>query len=189
MKVNVWQLLGLIFITFFALSAVANVSATPTMSSMAGTYVEQTSSGTGYTIILYENGTGVFDAFSGTWTIVNSTTLEGTYGIIPINSYFTITNNGFTAVSTGNVYVKTTSASSSPTASASANPTLSPTLTSAPVSASPTLSPTLTSAPASASPTVPEFSNAALVLVVAAIAVVTLYTIELAAKKRHAEKS
>ena len=31
---------------------------TPTMSSMAGTYVEQTSSGTGYNIVLYENGTG-----------------------------------------------------------------------------------------------------------------------------------
>ena len=81
---------------------------TPTLSSMAGTYVEQTSSGTGYTIILYENGTGLFSTYSGTWHIVNSTTFEGTYRIIftTQNDYFTITNNGFTAVQTGNVYVK-----------------------------------------------------------------------------------
>jgi anionic cell wall polymer biosynthesis LytR-Cps2A-Psr (LCP) family protein len=83
-------------------------SGTPTMSSMAGTYVEQTSSGTGYTIILYENGTGLFSSYSGTWSIVNSTTLEGTYRILsfPRDDYFTITNNGFTSVQTGNIYVK-----------------------------------------------------------------------------------
>ncbi len=83
-------------------------SGTPTMSSMAGTYVEQTSSGTGYTIVLYENGTGQFSAYSGTWSIVNSTTLLGTYKIFnfPRDDYFTITNNGFTAVQTGNIYVK-----------------------------------------------------------------------------------
>jgi len=40
MKVKVWKLLGLMLIAIFALSA-ANASATPTMSSMAGTYVEQ----------------------------------------------------------------------------------------------------------------------------------------------------
>ena len=75
-------------------------SGTPTLSSMAGTYVEQTSSGTGYTIILYENGTGLFSTYSGTWHIVNSTTFEGTYRMIGItqNDYFTITNNGFIAV-------------------------------------------------------------------------------------------
>ena len=107
MKVKVWKLLGLMLIAIFALSA-ANASATPTMSSMAGTYVEQTSSGTGYTIILYENGTGLFSTYSGTWAIVNSTTFEGTYRILGItqNDYFTITNNGFIAVQTGNVYVK-----------------------------------------------------------------------------------
>ena len=160
MKVNGWQLLGLIFIVIFALSA-ANASAKPTMSSMAGTYVEQTSSGTGYTIILYANGTGLFSTFSGTWTIINSTTFEGTYGIIPLTSYFTITNNGFTAVQTGNVYVKTTSASSSPTASASASPTTSATST----------------------PKVPEFSGAALVSVVAAIVVVTLCAVAIGRKK------
>ena len=81
---------------------------TPTMSSMAGTYVQQTSSGTGYSIVLYENGTGLFSTYSGTWAIVNSTTIEGTYRILsfPRDDYFTITNNGFTAVQTGNEYVK-----------------------------------------------------------------------------------
>jgi hypothetical protein len=81
---------------------------TPTMSSMAGTYVQQTSSGTGYNIVLYENGTGLFSTYSGTWSIVNSTTLEGTYKILfsTRTDYFTITNNGFTAVQTGNVYIK-----------------------------------------------------------------------------------
>ena len=161
MKVKVWKLLGLMLIAIFALSA-ANASATPTMSSMAGTYVEQTSSGTGYTIILYENGTGLFSTYSGTWHIVNSTTFEGIYVILGItqNDYFTITNNGFTAVQTGNVYVKTTSASSSPTASASASPTTS----------------------ATSAPKVPEFSNASLALIVTMIAVATC-TVALAAKK------
>ena len=81
---------------------------TPTQSSMAGTYVEQTSSGTGYTIILYENGTGSFSNYSGMWHIVNSTTFEGIYKILSItrDDYFTISNNGFTSVQTGNVYVK-----------------------------------------------------------------------------------
>ncbi len=154
-------------IAIFALSA-ANASATPTMSSMAGTYAEQTSSGTGYTIILYENGTGLFSNHSGTWAITNSTTFEGIYSVLGItqDDYFTITNNGFTAVQTGNVYVKTTSASSSPTASASVSPTTSATST----------------------PTVPEFSSAALILVAAAAVAVTLCTIELAAKKRHTKK-
>ena len=147
------------FIAIFALSA-ANASATPTMSSMAGTYVEQTSSGTGYNIILYENGTALFSTHSGTWSISNSTTFEGIYSVLGItqDDYFTITNNGFTAVQTGNVYVKTASASASPT-----------------TSATPT-------------PTVPEFSSAALILVAAAAVAVTLGTIELAAKKRHAKK-
>ena len=173
MKVKVWKLLGLILIAIFALS-VANASATPTLSSMAGTYVEQTSSGTGYTIILYADGTALFSSYSGTWSIVNSTTFEGIYAIIGItqDDYFTITSNGFTAVQTGNVYVKTASASSSPTATASA-------------SASPTT--TATSSP-SPSPTVPEFSSAALILVAAAAAAVTLCTIELTAKKWHAKR-
>ena len=83
-------------------------SGKPTLSSMAGTYVEQTSSGTGYNIILYENGTGLFSTISGTWHIVNSTTFEGTYRILGTarNDYFTITNNGFTSVQTGNAYIK-----------------------------------------------------------------------------------
>lgn len=83
-------------------------SQTPTMASMAGTYIEQTSSGTGYTINLYENGTGQFSSYSGTWSIVNSTTIIGTYRIFnyPRDDYFTITNNGFIAVQTGNVYIK-----------------------------------------------------------------------------------
>jgi hypothetical protein len=92
--------------SFYYLSA--SGSGTPTLSSMAGTYAEQTSSGTGYTIILYENGTGLFSTYSGTWHIVNSTTFEGTYKILGItrNDLFTITNNGFTSVQTGNIYVK-----------------------------------------------------------------------------------
>ena len=163
MKVNGWQLLGLILIVIFALSA-ANASATPTMSSMAGTYVEQTSSGTGFTIILYANGTGLFSTYSGTWTIINSTTFEGTYSVVgvPLNNYFTITNNGFTAVLTGNVYVKTTSASSSPTASASASPTTSATST----------------------PKVPEFSSAALISVAAAMVVVSLCAVALTVRNK-----
>jgi hypothetical protein len=152
MKVKVWKLLGLILIAIFALSA-AKASATPTMSSMAGTYVPQ--SGTGYTIVLYQNGTGLFSTYSGTWSIINSTTFEGTYTILfsPRTDYFTITNNGFTAAQTGNVYVKNTSASSSPTASVSP------------------------------SPTVPEFSSAAVILVAVAIVVITLSTVTLKAKK------
>ena len=143
------------FALTFALS-VANASATPTMSSMAGTYVEQTSSGTGYTIILYANGTGLFSGHSGTWTILNSTTLEGSYYVLGMstNSYFTVTHNGFNSVQTGNVYVKTASASSNPTTSASV------------------------------SPTTPEFGSAALVSLAAAVVVVSLCTLGLTAKKR-----
>ena len=90
----------------------SSASATPTTSSLAGTY----SSTTGYTIVLYENGTGLFSSHSGTWSIVNSTTIEGTYRIIIGHTdYFTITNNGFIAVQTGNVYVKTASTSPTPT--------------------------------------------------------------------------
>ena len=166
MTVKVWSILGLALIAFFALSA-AQANAAPTMSSLAGTYVEQTSSGTGYNIVLYENGSALFSSHSGTWTIINSTTFEGTYSLlgIPQNDYFTITNDGFTAVQTGNVYVKTANASTNPTASSSPVATVSP------------------------SPTVPEFSNAALILVAAAVVVVTLCAIGFAAKKRHAKMS
>jgi hypothetical protein len=85
-----------------------NASATPTMSSLAGTYIQQTSGGTGYTIVLYENGTALFSTYSGTWHIVNSTTFEGTYRILSLarNDYFTITSNGFVSVQTGNTYVR-----------------------------------------------------------------------------------
>jgi hypothetical protein len=166
MKIKVWKLLSLILITVFALTA-ANVSAMPTMSSMAGTYVQQTSSGTGYTVILYENGTASFSGHIGTWNIKNATAFEGIYSVLGItqDDYFTITNNGFTAEQTGNVYVKTASASPSPTATASA-------------SASPTTSPT-------ANPSVPEFSNAAIILIGAAVLAVTVCTIGLVTKKRH----
>ncbi len=123
----------------------SSASATPTMSSLAGTY----SSTTGYTITLYENGTGLFSSHSGSWSIVNETTFEGTYTILvePRTDYFTITDNGFTAVETGNVYLKTTSASPSPMESS-------------------TVSTTPTS-------TVPEFSNASLALIVIIIMVAT----------------
>jgi hypothetical protein len=78
---------------------------TPTLSSKAGTYVEQ--GGSGYTINLYANGTATFDSRLGTWSIMNSTTFEGTYTILfsPHTSYFTFNNNGFTS-DNGNVYVK-----------------------------------------------------------------------------------
>jgi hypothetical protein len=134
----------------------SGASATPTTSSLAGTY----SSTTGYTIVLYENGTGLFSSHSGTWSIVNSTTFEGTYRIIsaPRTDYFTITDNGFIAAETGNVYLKTTSASPTPTES----PT--------------------TSASDSPNPTVPEFSNASLALIVTMIAIATC-TVALVAKK------
>ena len=119
MKAKAWRILSLVLIAIFAL-AVTKASATPTMSSMAGTYVQQSSSGTGYTIILYANGTGLFSGHSGTWTLMNSTTLEGSYYVLgePITSDFTITSHGFTSVQTGNEYVKTASASSSPTPAA-----------------------------------------------------------------------
>ena len=139
----------------------SSASATPTTSSLAGTY----SSTTGYTIVLYENGTGLFSSYSGTWSIFNSTTIEGTYRIIIGHTdYFTITDNGFIATGTGNVYVKTTSAS--PTPKESPTPSTSPTSV---ASASPT-------------PTVPEFSNESLALIVTMIAVATC-TVALAAKK------
>jgi hypothetical protein len=162
MKVKVWKLLGLMLIAIFALSA-ANASATPIMSSMAGTYAEQTSSGTGYNIILYANGTALFSTHSGTWSIFNSTTIEGNYSILfsSRTDYFTITNNGFTSVQTGNVYVKTTSATTSPTASASASPTS-----------------------ATSTPNVPEFSNVTLISVAAAMAVVALATVVLTKRPR-----
>lgn len=75
----------------------------PTQKSMAGTYV-----GTTYNIVLYENGSALFSTYAGTWHIINSTTFTGTYTILfsARTDYFTITNDGFTAVSTGNVYVK-----------------------------------------------------------------------------------
>jgi hypothetical protein len=152
--------------SFYCLSS---ASATPTMSSLAGTY----SSSTGYTIVLYANGTGLFSSHSGTWSIVNSTTFEGTYTIIsvPRTDYFTIKDNGFIAVQTGNAYVKTTSASPTPTES----PT--PPTSSTSASASPT-----SAASASPTPTAPEFSTASLALIVTMIAVATC-TVALTAKK------
>ena len=141
-----------------------NAGATPTMSSLAGTY---SSSTTGYTIVLYTNGSALFSSHSGTWSIVNETTFAGNYAILnaPRTDYFTITNNGFTAVGTGNEYVKTASTSPSPTES----PTQSTTSTPA--------------ASASPNPSVPEFSNASLALIVTMIAIATC-TVALAATKR-----
>jgi hypothetical protein len=139
----------------------SSASAYPTLASMAGTY----SSTTGYTIVLYENGTGLFSTYSGTWNIFNATTIEGTYRIVSLHTdYFTITNNGFIAAGTGNVYVKTTSASPTPT-----------------VSPTPATSPTSV-ASAAPTPTVPEFSNVSLALIVTMIAAATC-TVALAGKK------
>jgi hypothetical protein len=86
-------------------SGAGSSGGTPTLSSKAGTYVEQ--GGSGYTINLYANGTATFDSRLGTWSIMNSTTFEGTYTILfsPHTSYFTFNNNGFTS-DTGKVYVK-----------------------------------------------------------------------------------
>jgi hypothetical protein len=83
-------------------------ASTPALPNMVGTYVQQTTSGSGYTIVLYENGTATFSGITGTWQLVNATTFEGTYKVFnaPRDDYFTITNNGFTSVQTGNVYVK-----------------------------------------------------------------------------------
>jgi hypothetical protein len=168
MKVKVWKLLGLMLIAIFALPAV-NASAYPTLSSMAGTYVEQTSSGTGYTIILNADGTASFSGHSGTWNIKNATAFEGIYSVLGItqDDYFTITNNGFTAAQTGNVYIKTASATSSPTESASTSPTTSATST----------------------PTVPEYSSGALILIAVLAVALTLCTIELTVKKRHGKRA
>jgi len=166
MQTKVWKILFVVFIAIFVLSA-TNARAAPTMSSLAGTYVEQTSSGTGYTIILYDNGTGVFSGHSGTWTILNSTTFEGSYYVLgaPTTSYFTVGNNGFTSVLTGNVYVKTASASSSPTTSTTVSPTTS----------------------AVSTPNILEFSSTALTLLAVAAVAVTLCTLALVAKKRYAK--
>jgi hypothetical protein len=169
MRTKNYNLLGLILITVFALSAAATAAAaTPTMANMAGTYTSSTS---GYTIVLYENGTGSFSGHIGTWDIKNATTIEGNYTIIaaPRTDEFTITSNGFTAVSSGNTYVKVADVTSTPTA------TQTPTTT-------PTAAPTT-------NPSVPEFSNAAAIIVAAAIVAVTLGAIGLTAKKRHATKS
>jgi len=92
----------LIVIIVAAATLHAGSSGTPTMSSVAGTYVGPT-----YNIILYANGTGLFSTYHGTWSILNSTTFEGTYTIVfsPYTSYFTFNNNGFTS-DRGTVYVK-----------------------------------------------------------------------------------
>ena len=141
----------------------SSASEYPTLSSLAGTY----SSTTGYTIVLYENGTGLFSTYSGTWNIFNATTIEGSYRIVSLHTdYFTITNNGFIATGTGNVYVKTTSASPTPTESPISSTSSSPTLA---ASASPT-------------PTIPEFSNITLALMITIISV-AICTVTLAAKK------
>ena len=81
----------------------SGLGSAPTYKSMAGTYV-----GTTYNIVLYENGSALFSTYAGTWHIINSTTFTGTYTILfsARTDYFTITNDGFTAVSTGNEYVK-----------------------------------------------------------------------------------
>jgi hypothetical protein len=136
--------------SFYGLSSASEY---PTLSSMAGTY---SNASTGNTITLYEDGSALFDTNTGIWHIVNATAFEGSYTTISGRQYFEfrITNNGFTAAETGNVYVKTASASPGPTSDTSASPT----------------------------PTVPEFSSELLALIVTIIAVATC-TVALAAKK------
>ena len=91
----------------------SSASEYPTLSSMAGTY---SNTSTGSIITLYEDGTALFDTHEGIWHIVNATAFEVSYIVTSFRQYFEfrITNNGFTAADTGNVYVKTTSATTSP---------------------------------------------------------------------------
>ena len=93
----------------------SSASEYPTLSSMAGIY---SNASTGSTITLYENGEALFDTHAGIWHIVNATAFEVSYTIISGRQFFEfrITNNGFTAAETGNVYVKTTSATALPRA-------------------------------------------------------------------------
>jgi len=91
----------------------SSASEYPTLSSMAGTY---SNASTGSTITLYEDGSALLDTHDGIWHIVNATAFEVSYTTISGRQFFEfrITNNGFTAAETGNVYVKTTSATASP---------------------------------------------------------------------------
>ena len=85
----------------------SSASEYPTLSSMAGTY---SNASTGSTITLYENGSALFDTHDGIWHIVNATSFEVSYIGVSFRQFFEfrITNNGFTAAETGNLYVKTT---------------------------------------------------------------------------------
>ncbi len=91
----------------------SSASEYPTLSSMAGIY---SNTSTGSIITLYEDGTSLFDTHDGIWHIVNATAFEVSYTTVSGRQFFEfrITNNGFTAADTGNVYVKTTSATASP---------------------------------------------------------------------------
>ncbi len=92
----------------------SSASEYPTLSSMAGIY---SNASTGTAITLYEDGTALFGTNDGIWHIVNATSFEISYtGVTGFRQFFEfrITNNGFTAADTGNVYVKTTSATTSP---------------------------------------------------------------------------
>ncbi len=86
----------------------SSASEYPTLSSMAGIY---SNTSTGSIITLYQDGSALFDTHDGIWHIVNATAFEVSYTTISGRQYyeFRITNNGFTAAETGNVYVKTTS--------------------------------------------------------------------------------
>ncbi len=91
----------------------SSASEYPTLSSMAGIY---SNTSTGSIITLYEDGTALFDTHEGIWHIVNATAFEVSYTTVSGRQFFEfrITNNGFTAADTGNVYVKTTSGTTSP---------------------------------------------------------------------------
>ncbi len=91
----------------------SSASEYPTLSSMAGTY---SNASTGSTITLHEDGSALFDTHDGIWHIVNATSFEVSYTTVSGRQFheFRITNNGFTAAETGNLYVKTTSATASP---------------------------------------------------------------------------
>ncbi len=93
----------------------SSASEYPTLSSMAGIY---SNTSTGSIITLYEDGTALFDTHEGIWHIVNATAFEVSYTTVSGRQFFEfrITNNGFTAADTGNVYVKAPSVTSpSPT--------------------------------------------------------------------------
>jgi len=85
-----------------------------TMSTLAGTYVEQTSTGQGQRMQLNTDGTllvtppGDSPHISGTWKILDNKTLETSYQGIgaTIVEQFNVTDKGLISIQTGNLWFK-----------------------------------------------------------------------------------